>query len=211
MEIGVLIAATFGAGLGYLMWFLAGKEVEREQKAEVERQGGFDISKTPWVTAGENEFLSPLHPYSKEEIAEMKRLSSLSAPTSPPPPPRVSAPVSVPSPPSPPDTQEPSTNQRFTPVHEPQFEPIAPVVAPVTGSDWLIANQLDFPVEPPPEKVECYAERQQQETAEKWIREAVAAGISQNKIITEVFGAKKGGNKIAKRIVALVKEVKSES
>ena len=126
----------------------------------------------------------------------------------------VSSRVSAPSPPpSQPVSTPVSSRLHMTP--ESQVQPAVEVVATTpqtTGcSDravaWLQANQGAFPVPLPPPLVESYADRQALIKATSWVSKAIDAGVSQNKVVTVVFGTAKGTANY-QRIVELYKEVK---
>jgi len=106
-----------------------------------------------------------------------------------------------------------SSRLHMTP--ESQVQPAVEVVAttPQTTScsdgavEWLQANAQAFPVPIPPTLVECYADRQSLIKAAAWVSKAIDAGVSQNKVVTVVFGSAKGTANY-QRIVDLYKEVK---
>lgn len=122
----------------------------------------------------------------------------------------VSQRVSAPSP-----SVSTPVSSRLHMMPESQVQPAVEVVATTpqtTGCDdgavgWLQANTDAFPVPMPPPLVECYADRQSLIKATAWVSKAIDAGVSQNKVVTVVFGSAKGTANY-QRIVDLYKEVK---
>jgi hypothetical protein len=120
----------------------------------------------------------------------------------------------------------PATAPEPTPSHAPEtlVQPaLQPVVATgcttggATGcnevetlppNEWLEQNKCFFPVHLPPAQVTNYRDRKALVNASVWVERAITAGVSQNKIVTVVFGQSKGTEKY-NRIISLIKDVKS--
>lgn len=212
-----------GAALGLGLWRLAEAENAREFAHEVNRVGGLN---SPWsapqvpasVTASP-EFWKQLDSrYSPAQIAQMEydpsfliaaeqayTTASVSSPDSP----SVSQLASV----------SPSTSVSAPASTSPtsQVQPAVEVVAttpPTTGCDdtaveWLGANTDHFPVPMPPALVDCYSDRMALAKASGWVARAIAAGVSQNKTVTVVFGQSKG-TAAYDRIVELYRALKND-
>lgn len=81
-------------------------------------------------------------------------------------------------------------------------------VADVGGVEgWLERNAVHFPLEVPPENITSDAGLNALNEAREWIKNALTAGVSKRKIITEIFGASYGTNKASKRINQIIREV----
>lgn len=218
------VVLSIGAALGFGLWRLAEYENAREYADEVNRVGGLN---SPWgapqvpasVTANP-EFWEQLdRRYSPEQVAQIEAdpgeflvaaeqaytAASVSTPDSP----HVSQLVSV---------------YPYTSVSAPvstspitQVQPAVEVVAttpPTTGCDdpaveWLEANAEHFPVPMPPALVDGYSDRMALAKASGWVARAIAAGVSQNKTVTVVFGQSKG-TAAYDRIVELYRALKND-
>jgi hypothetical protein len=196
----VLFGLISGFGILYVLaiWHIADAldaEEERQKVEQIESVGGED---SPWINpkVSTQTHVDTLH------IPDMVRVY-----------PQSQMPRSVPE--SVPDPVPMSRGlNHFEPrgsgVQVQDFEPVHEPVQEQGSEDWLEQNQVYFPLEVPPDLISSDAGLKALEEAKRWINKALAAGVSQTKIATEMFGAKKGGNKAYLRIVNLVKEVRNE-
>lgn len=207
-----LFVIALGSGFGVWLWTQAEKENRQELAQQIGRQGGVN---SPWLqpelrekATATPEFWAEVEgKYSSEQMEDIERNPLLGLPTSP----GASLPVSAAPPPA---SQHVSTHEATT-APQPAVELVATTAEPtgcgpvveLTGCDWLTANRPFFPVAVPPARVDSFADRVRLIQSTAWITKALAAGISQNKIVTQVFGKSKGTAEYD-RIVEIVKELK---
>lgn len=207
-----LIVIALSGSLGAFLWHRAIIENQQDLAQQIESQGGVN---SPWlqpelrrkIEASPDFWATLDSKYSDAEKDQIERNPFASLPVSP----LVSPPASAPSP----VASQPVSMHEATTAPQPAVEPVAPTTSPtgcspvveLTGCDWLTANKPFFPVAVPPAQVESFVDRQKLIQASAWIAKAVEAGISQNKIVTEVFGKSKGTAEYS-RIVEIVKELK---
>ena len=214
---GNAIAFFFFLALGIGAAKLAQWDNERERLELVTRTGGegspwlaspamatarVEVEKPPVRATASKQFWDELdRKYSKEEIEAIERYPWVG----------IDSPATAPEP---------------TPSHAPEtlVQPaLQPVVATgcttggATGcnevetlppNEWLEQNKCFFPVHLPPAQVTNYRDRKALVNASVWVERAITAGVSQNKIVTVVFGQSKGTEKY-NRIISLIKDVKS--
>lgn len=204
-------SAVIGLIIGLGLWKLAEIDNAKEAAQQINAVGGLG---SPWAKVGIPQGLSESKHFWEEldtrfspaEIAEIELDSRLGILD------EVAAAVGV-SASSPPPSPSVSTPVSMMPVS--QVQPAVGVVATTpqtTGCsdpavEWLQANESAFPVPLPPPLVQCYSDRQRLIKATSWVAKAIDAGVSQNKVVTVVFGQSKGTANYA-NIVELYKEVK---
>jgi hypothetical protein len=209
-----LIVLMISGSAGLALWKLAEYENNRELAEYVERVGGSD---SPWAPDIRNDVKKePTRQFWKqfdEQYSEEEQLAIERDPTwglcTPAMSPSVSAmPLSTsPQPPQPVSTHEATTTA------QPAVEPVAPTSWTTgcgdTSQDWLSDNGLYFPVAVPPIKIEYPKDRKALVLATHWVTKALDAGVSQNKIVSVVFGKSKGTADYD-RIVEIIREVRDE-
>lgn len=82
------------------------------------------------------------------------------------------------------------------------------IVTDNSGEEWLIQNEVYFPLEVPPKQIEDQHGLRALEEARYWIKKALRAGLSQNQVQREMFGLSPGTNGKAGRISTIYKEEK---
>jgi hypothetical protein len=207
-----LIVVSLGCSLGGWLWVQAVKENQQELAQQIEAQGGIN---SPWLQTelrgkveASPEFWTAFESkYSADERNLIERNPLHGLDTSP------AMPLTVSG--ASPAMSQPVSMYEATTATQPAVEPVATtthktgcdsVVEPA-GCDWLTANKPFFPVAVPPATVQSFADRKALIQATYWIGKALDAGISQNKIVTQVFEKSKGTAEY-NRIVEIVKELK---
>ena len=202
---GNAIAFFFFLVLGIGAAKLAQWDNERERMELVARTGG---EGSPWLAsslisdADCKEFWDGMEKrFSKAEIEEIERYPWIG----------VDPPATAPEPTS---LHAPET------LVQPAFQPVVATGCTTGGAtgcnevetlppnEWLEQNKCFFPVHLPPAQVTNYRDRKALVNASVWVERAITAGVSQNKIVTVVFGQSKGTEKY-NRIISLIKDVKS--
>jgi hypothetical protein len=211
------IAFFFFLALGVGTAKLAQWDNERERMELVAKTGG---EGSPWLTSpsmttarveakkpsvratASKQFWDELdRRYSKEEVDEIERYpwTGVDPPAAAPEPTPLHTPETLVQPAFQPVVTTGCTTGGATGCGEPEI---------LSSTDWLEQNKCFFPVLLPPAQVTNYRDRKALIDASVWVERALTAGVSQNKIVTVVFGQSKGTEKY-NRIVSLIKDVKS--
>jgi hypothetical protein len=211
------IAFFFFLVLGIGTAKLAQWENDRERMELVTRTGGEGspwLASSPMTTArvkveapvvratATRQFWNELdHKYSKEQIEAIERdpWIGVDLPATAPEPAPLHTPETLVQPALQPVVTTGCTTGGATGCGEPEI---------LSSTDWLEQNKCFFPVLLPPAQVTNYRDRKALVNASVWVERAITAGVSQNKIVTVVFGQSKGTEKY-NRIVSLIKDVKS--
>lgn len=217
MGMGNAIAFFFFLVLGIGTAKLAQWENDRERMELVTRTGGEGspwLASSPMATAKAEvkqpsisdadcrQFWDGIEKrFSKEEIEEIERYPwiGVDLPATAPEPAPLHAPETLVQPALQPVVTTGCTTGGATGCGEPEI---------LSSTDWLEQNKCFFPVPLPPAQVTNYRDRKALVNASVWVERAITAGVSQNKIVTVVFGQSKGTEKY-NRIVSLIKDVKS--
>jgi hypothetical protein len=220
---GLLVLLSGGA-LGFALWRMAEIANARDAAQAINAVGGME---SPWAqidvppsVAELPEFQQQVRPVAVDvDLWEMQPTVPHSqrlhlSQTEPwPPSPTVSAPVST----SPTSQVQPAVEAVATTPLATSCTPeaVALVEAAMDGPAilspewWLDQHKEVFPIAPPPADLESDEDKLTFAMASGWVAKAIAMGVSQNKIVTVVFGQSKG-TATYRRIVDLYRELKND-